>query len=83
MVLVNKNTIGEHADMLFAVYPKRSGRQLEIVSENDWSRLGSLIARVHLPVQNSANHRITVHPLLSTLRDDNYSVHIGHTRTFP
>ncbi len=73
MVLVNKNTIGEHAGMLFAVYPKRSGRQLEITSENDWPRLGSLIARLHLAgAKIPAINRITVHPLLSTLRDVEY-----------
>lgn len=70
MVLSNNNTIGEHAGMLFAIYPKRAGRQLEITNENDWPRLGSLIGRLHVVGEKSrAAGRITLGPSLSTLRD--------------
>jgi Putative homoserine kinase type II (protein kinase fold) len=70
MVLADKNTIGEHAGILFAVYPKRAGRQLEITGDNDWPRLGSLIARLHLSGEKRpAVNRITINPRLSTLHD--------------
>jgi Ser/Thr protein kinase RdoA (MazF antagonist) len=70
MALAHKDTIGEHAGILFAIYPKRSGRQLEITNENDWSRLGSLIARLHLSgEQRPAASRVTINPRLSTFQD--------------
>jgi Ser/Thr protein kinase RdoA (MazF antagonist) len=70
LTLTNKKTIGQHADMFFAVFPKRSGRQLEISSESDWIRIGSLIARLHLAGEKqTAPHRITIHPQKSTLND--------------
>jgi Ser/Thr protein kinase RdoA (MazF antagonist) len=70
LALANGNTIGEHAEMFFTVYPKRSGRQLEITAQSDWVRLGSLIARLHLAGEKRrADHRITMHPQKSTQSD--------------
>jgi len=70
IALANRRTLGEHAGMFFAVYPKRSGRQLEITTQSDWIRLGSLIARLHLAGEKRrADHRITMHPQKSTQND--------------
>ncbi len=68
--LENGSTIGEAGGMLFAVYPRKAGRQFEINADADWTRLGSLVARMHLcGSKRSAPGRITIHPRLSTLSD--------------
>ena len=68
--LENGSTIGEAGGMLFAVYPKKAGRQFEINADADWTRLGSLAARMHLcGGKRSAPGRVTIHPRLSTLPD--------------
>ena len=73
VVLPNGKTIGEHDGMMFSLFPKRSGRQLEITSDDDWPRLGSLLARMHLcGEQRKAEHRITIGPKQSTLADVNH-----------
>ena len=70
LALANGQTLGEHTGMFFAMYPKRSGRQLEITTQSDWVRLGSLIARLHLAGEKrTADHRITMHPQKSTQND--------------
>jgi Ser/Thr protein kinase RdoA (MazF antagonist) len=64
------STLGEHDGVLFALYPKRSGRQLEIKSDADWMRIGSLTARVHLcGGKRPAPHRIVIDPQQSTRAD--------------
>jgi Ser/Thr protein kinase RdoA (MazF antagonist) len=68
--LVSGGTLGSLDDMLFAVYPRRAGRQLEINSDQDWTRLGSLIGRMHCTgARQSASSRITIDPRLSTAAD--------------
>jgi Ser/Thr protein kinase RdoA (MazF antagonist) len=63
-------TVADHGGILFSLFPKRSGRQLEINTDSDWSRLGSLIARLHLcGEKQKAASRITISPLLSTADD--------------
>ncbi len=47
MTLSNGSTIGEADGMLFAIYPKRRGRQAEFESEESLQRVGSLVARMH------------------------------------
>jgi Ser/Thr protein kinase RdoA (MazF antagonist) len=70
LVLPGGGTIAEHDGILFSLFPKRSGRQLEINTDSDWQRLGSLIARLHLcGEKQKALHRITIGPRLSTLHD--------------
>ncbi len=71
--LENGTTLGCADDVLFAVYPRRAGRQFEATVDNDWRRLGSLLARVHLQGERrSAAARATIDPLLSTARDIAY-----------
>jgi Ser/Thr protein kinase RdoA (MazF antagonist) len=70
LVLPSGETIAESEGILFSLFPKRSGRQLEINTDSDWERLGSLIARLHLSGEKrKAGHRISIGPRLSTLRD--------------
>jgi len=73
MTLRNGSAIGEHEGFPLSIFPKRAGRQLEIVNDADWSRLGSLIARVHLcGGKRPALHRVTIDPGQSLLTDVNY-----------
>ncbi|MFT5239439.1 MAG: Ser/Thr protein kinase RdoA (MazF antagonist) [Candidatus Promineifilaceae bacterium] len=47
----------------FAVYPRRLGRQLEINSLDDWTRVGRLIGRVHVAgSRREAASRTDLHP---------------------
>jgi Ser/Thr protein kinase RdoA (MazF antagonist) len=68
--LASGSTLGDLNGIVFAVYPRRSGRQFEINKEADWARLGSLIARMHLCGEKRiAANRITIHPRMSALAD--------------
>ncbi len=70
LILPNGETTAEQDGIIFSLFPKRSGRQLEINTDSDWYRLGSLIARLHLcGEKRKAGHRITISPRLSTLND--------------
>lgn len=73
LALATGKTIAQHDGIFFSLFPKRSGRRLEITSDSDWPRLGSLIARMHLcGEQRVAAHRITIDPLQSTRADVNH-----------
>jgi Ser/Thr protein kinase RdoA (MazF antagonist) len=70
MVLKNGTTLGELDECVFAVYPRRAGRQIEINTDSDWVRLGSLIARIHLAGSKiEAPDRITIDPRISAASD--------------
>ncbi len=73
LVLENGETLGQAGPIRFAVYPKRWGREIEITGEEDYRRLGQLIARVHLAgSEREAPARVVLHPALSLLAD------VGH-----
>ena len=73
LLLKNQETIGVCGGILFAVFPKRAGRQLEIKNDADWPRLGSLVARLHLAGEKRlARYRIVMHPRVSALQDIEY-----------
>lgn len=68
--LKNGSTIGTYNDILFAIFPKRAGRQFEIKGFEDWLRLGSLVARMHCAgAKTDAASRISIDPLVSTASD--------------
>ena len=70
LVLRNESTIGEFGGFLLALFPKRAGRQIELNTDADWQRIGSLVARCHLAGERqSAQHRITIGPGESALSD--------------
>jgi len=70
LALANGSTLGEFEGILFAIYPKRAGRQLEITGDSDWVRLGSLVARLHLSGEmRPAAHRVSIGPQASALAD--------------
>jgi Ser/Thr protein kinase RdoA (MazF antagonist) len=70
MTLLNGSSIGDHEDFHFSLFPRRAGRQLDIIGDTDWLRLGSLVARLHLVGEMApAVNRVTIDPAISTLSD--------------
>lgn len=51
------------ASYLYALYPKMGGRNFDAERDEDWRRLGSLVARCHVAGRiRSARSRVTCHP---------------------
>lgn len=63
-------TLSEHADIYFTVYPKRFGRELEIKTDEDWLRIGSAIARMHIVGSTAKAPSRTVHHPLKSTKDE-------------
>ncbi|MBU1170614.1 MAG: serine/threonine protein kinase [Proteobacteria bacterium] len=70
LVLANGDTLDQVGAIYFAVFPKRSGREMEIIDDEDWRRIGRLIGRIHVEgAQKKAPARISLQPGLSTASD--------------
>ncbi len=68
--LQDGSTLGEAEGILFAVYPKRWGREFEATCDEDWRRLGRVLGRVHMiGARNAPVDRVTMHPRHSTASD--------------
>ena len=68
--LNNSDTLTESDGVFFAVFNKRSGRELELNSEENWLRLGAVVARMHNEgAQEEAPHRLILHPEETTYRE--------------
>lgn len=66
-----KNKEGKHLftyeGIHFALFPRKAGRDFELYNEENWIRIGSLLARLHnVGVQRKATHRITLTPFNTT-----------------
>ena len=73
MKLNGEKTLHEADGIYFTVFPKRFGRQLEINSDADWTRVGTLLGRVHMVgSRQKATARTDLHPRKSTAE------HINH-----
>jgi len=70
MILKNKKTIDTVDGIHFAVFPKRFGRDFEVTEDEDWRRIGRLVARIHIAgSKKTAENRVRLHPDLSTAED--------------
>ena len=70
MILSDGSTLGEVDGISFAVFPKRLGREFEVIKDEDWQRIGTLVARIHNAGQaKKASSRVCLHPLESTKED--------------
>lgn len=66
--LAGGGTIGEFDGILYAVFPKKSGREMELHTDEGWRRLGSLVGRIHAAgARRKAENRLTMHPESTTL----------------
>lgn len=69
-VLAHGDTLDRVGPIHFAVFDKRSGREMEILDDEDWRRLGRLIGRIHVAgARRSAPDRIRLHPMTSLAAD--------------
>jgi Ser/Thr protein kinase RdoA (MazF antagonist) len=56
-------------EYLFAVYPKRGGRNFDADRDQDWLRIGALVGRLHAAMASGeAGHRLTCTPRAATTR---------------
>ena len=56
-------------EFLFAVYPKRGGRNFDADRDQDWLRIGALVGRLHAVMAGcAAGHRLTCTPRAATAR---------------
>lgn len=73
MNLKTGKTLGEEDGFFFAVYPKRSGRWFEVITDEDWKRIGRIVARIHnAGADGKPSDRITMTPRSSTINDVNF-----------
>ena len=76
--LKNNATLDTVEGIHFAVFPKRGGRDFEVTEDEDWVRIGRLVARIHIAGrQRTAHARVRLHPQDSTLADINHLVDGG------
>ena len=68
--LKSGGTLSKVDDVYFAVFPKKFGRVFEILDEDDWIRVGSVLGRLHnVGAFRNAEARIKHHPEYS-MRDE-------------
>jgi Ser/Thr protein kinase RdoA (MazF antagonist) len=64
----DNQTIAEYDGILFTVFPKKSGVEMDLHSGEGWRRLGRLIGRIHQAgSRRSAVNRMRMHPETTTL----------------
>ena len=68
LALACGSTIGDADGILYSVFPKRSGREMDLRDDEGWRRLGSLVGRIHLAgSRHEAHNRLTMHPETTTI----------------
>lgn len=76
--LADGSTLAEEDGILFCLFPKKGGREMEFNSEEDWKRAGMLIGRMHQAAEKrDAETRIKLNPSKSTLADIGYLIDNG------
>lgn len=61
--LADGSSLGEHQGIYFTLFPKKSGRNCDEPSDEQWEQLGRLIARVHaVGATHPPRDRITIAP---------------------
>ncbi|HDP23818.1 MAG TPA: serine/threonine protein kinase [Deltaproteobacteria bacterium] len=76
--LASGSTLGKTDSTFFALFPKRAGRVFELNTDEDWTRMGSLLGRIHAAGSlRKPQDRITLHPEQSTRRDLDFIIQGG------
>jgi Ser/Thr protein kinase RdoA (MazF antagonist) len=78
--LADGSTLGktDGTGTCFALFPKRAGREFELNTDEDWIRVGRLIARIHLAGERrTPKDRITLNPRKSTRSDLDFIITSG------
>ena len=70
VMLAGGSTLGEAHGTFFALFPKKAGRVFELITDEDWTRMGSLLGRIHQAgARRKPIDRITLKPDRSTRAD--------------
>jgi len=70
---IKGETIGEINGTFFSVFPKKFGRYFEPCCNEDWTRIGSILGRLHnVGARQKAKNRVILHPSKSTNKDLKY-----------
>lgn len=78
MKLADGNTLNESDGIYFAVFEKKAGREFDIREEDDWKRLGNIVARLHLAGDlRDAPNRLRLHPDTATAKEVDYLLNSG------
>ncbi len=73
IILNTGSTINEVDGIYYALFNKRSGRLIELNSDEDWIRLGAIVGRMHsVGYRFDADNREILHPQETTKSDVNY-----------
>jgi Ser/Thr protein kinase RdoA (MazF antagonist) len=68
--LIDGATLGQVDGIHFTVFPKKLGREFEVIEDEDWRRLGRVVARIHVAGSiQKAETRTVLHPGISTAND--------------
>lgn len=60
-------TLHEHGGIFFSVFPKKGGRPVDELNDEQWKEFGRLMGRVHnVGGQRAPRHRLVIHPEKST-----------------
>ena len=79
LTLQDGQTIGEADGIAFAVFPRRYGRGIEFNSDEDWTRLGHVLGRIHVVgARETAENRILLTPDTSTAHYMDHLLNEGH-----
>lgn len=70
--LATSGTVGEYDEILYSVFPKKSGREMDLHTDEGWRRLGSIVGRIHLAgAEREAPNRLRMHPESTTVPEIN------------
>lgn len=76
--LAGGGTLGEDQGIYYAIFNKKSGRLIELNSDEDWIRLGAIVGRMHSVGRvYHAENRVTLHPQKTTRDDIDFLVNEG------
>ena len=78
LTLKNGETLGRHANMHFAVFPKCGGRSYDEFTDEQWLELGRLLGRIHtVGAVRAPKDRITMVPDKSTADQVDFILRTG------
>ncbi len=70
---IKGNSIGEVNGIFFSVFSKKFGRYFEPCCDEDWTRIGAILGRLHnVGAKKKASNRVILHPSKSTDQDLKY-----------
>ena len=78
LMLNQGSTIGKLEEIHFALFPKKSGREMSLQHDEGWRRLGALVGRMHsVGQEREASHRLRLNPEHTTLPERDQLVQGG------